>query len=77
MAAGFGPPAAVVEHAGQMPVGIRVVGLLPQHALQGRQSQFMVAQFREHAAEAGAGFHMIGVEFERGVVALPRRGQVA
>ena len=76
MAAGFGAAAAVVEHAGQMPMGIGVVGLLPQHTLERRECQLMVAQFCEHAAEAGAGLDMVGVELKHGVVTFPCRGQI-
>ncbi|MFM8986065.1 MAG: tetratricopeptide repeat protein, partial [Planctomycetia bacterium] len=59
------------------PMGVGVVGLLPQHAVEGREGQLMLAELRQDAAEAGPRLQVVGIDFDRGVVALPCRGQNA
>ena len=69
--------ADVVQHAGHVPVGVGIVGLLAEHAVECGESQFVFAQFRQHAAEARPRLEVIGVEFHGRVIPLPGGCEVA
>ena len=71
MPAGGRFPANFAEHTRHVPVGIGVIGLLPEYPLERGEGQFMVSQFRQHTAEAGPRLQMIPVEFDGGVIPLP------
>lgn len=68
---GIERPPDAVEDAGQMPVGVGIVGLLPQDSVESRLGELVVAEFGEHAAEPGAGLEMVRIELDRRVVPLP------
>ena len=50
---------------------------MAEDAVEGGECQFVLAQFRQHAAEARPRFEMIGVKFHGGVIPLPGSGEVA
>ena len=68
---GIERPTDAVEDAGQMPVRIGIVGLLPQDSVEGRLGELVVAEFGKDAAEPGAGLEMVWIELDRRVVSLP------
>lgn len=68
---GVVPPPNAVEDAGDMPVGVGVVGLLPQNSVEGRFGEPVVAQFGQNTSQPRAGLEVVGVEFDGGVVPFP------
>jgi len=68
---GIERPPNSVEDAGHMPVGIGVVGLLPQDSVKSRFGELVVAEFGKHAAEPGLGLEMVRIELDRRVVPIP------
>ena len=67
----------IVQGAGQMEMGVGVIGVQGQGAFECGDRQFSIAQLCQHAAEIGAGFDVVFVEFDGRVVALSGGGNIA
>ena len=74
---GLGLPADFSENTRHVPVGVGILGLLPQDALERSQGQVGLAKFRQHAAKTRPGPEVLGVKFDRRVIPLTGCRQIA